>query len=477
MVYPKYPQVRSLWFEKLMAIIATLNLGLVLFNTSYVSWRDFYERNIPQLAKLYDPIKGIEPHRETEDYLATVNALTEQISQTGLQSSLVAAKLLELDRKSDEMVDTNPFAAANKSGTLEKIKNRMRSHVGKKSAKVSFETFWSQAYLSQNGWDKQIKFFNEKIRPLIAVNYYRHIGENGEFIDFFWVIDLPFVTLIAVELLARSFYIKRSHPGFSWLDAVLWRWYDLLFLIPFWRWLRVIPVIIRLDRAQLFTLQTIRRQIHRSVVANFAEELTEIIIVRIINQVQGSIKKADLTGLLLQKDQRTPYIDINNVNEIEAIANILVQTVVYGVFPKIQPEIVAILRHNIENVLKDSPLIRNLQILPMVEAAQSQLTEQIATQITTNLYNALVAATEDSSGAKLSSNLIQSFSTALGTELQKKQLMKEIQNLLSDFLEEVKINYIKRSPDEDMNQILEQTRQLHSKAAAQALVKKNSSAI
>ena len=83
-----------------MAIAAAVNLGLVLFDLSYVPWRDFYQRNFPALNHLnipgftlipslpygYDSIKGIEPHRETQNYLLTVNALKQQVTQTGLQS-------------------------------------------------------------------------------------------------------------------------------------------------------------------------------------------------------------------------------------------------------------------------------------------------------------------------------------------------------------------------------------------------------
>jgi hypothetical protein len=283
---------RNLWFERLMAIIASVNLGLVFFDLSYVPWRNFYIRNLPQVTQRYDPIKGIEPHRETENYLATVNALTEQVSQTGLQSPQVAQKLEELSRLSGEMIDSNPFAAVEKSGTLEKIKNRMRDRIGVKSSKQAFSTFWSQAYLSKRGWNQEINFFNQTIRPLIITNYYRSIGENGELIDKFWRIDLPFVILFAVELLARSFYIKRQHPGFSWSNAILWRWYDLFLLLPFWRILRVIPVLIRLDHARLLNLHPLRQQIHQGIVANFAEEITEIVVVRVINQVQGSIQRA-----------------------------------------------------------------------------------------------------------------------------------------------------------------------------------------
>ncbi|MHC5827826.1 MAG: hypothetical protein ACYT04_71060, partial [Nostoc sp.] len=157
----------------------------------------------------------------------------------------------------------------------------------------------------------------------------------------------------------------------------------------------------------------------------FAEELTEIVVVRVINQVQGSIQQGELTRWLSQPENLRPYIDINNVNEVEAIAGLLVKTIVYQVLPEIQPAIVAILRHNIETVFHQVPVYRNLQNLPGLEHAQTQLSEQLATQITTNLYKTLVSAVEDPVGAKLTSQLVQSFSDALGSQIKEKHLLSE----------------------------------------------------
>ncbi|MBD2610600.1 MAG: hypothetical protein RMY62_030120 [Nostoc sp. ZfuVER08] len=471
----KNPDKRNLWFERFMAILATVNLSLVLFDLSYVQWRDLYLQKFPQIVQIYDPIKGIETHRDTKKYLQTLDALEEQVSQTGLQSPEVKNQLEEITRLSNEMIDTNPFAGANKSGTLEKIKNRMRDRVNNESAKQSFAIFWSQPYLTQKGWLQEINFFNQRIRPLIATNYYRRIAESGEFINNFWIIDSVFVILFALELLGRTFFIKRQHLGLSWLEALLWRWYDLLLLLPFFRWLRIIPVLVRLDQAKLLSLHPVRRQINQGIVANFAEELTEIVVVRVINQVQASIKRGELIRWLSQQENVRSYIDINNVNEIEAIAGLLIKTVVYQVLPEIQPAIVALLRHNIETVIHQVPVYRNLQNLPGIGQAQSQLSEQLATQITTNLYKTLVSAVEDPVGAKLTSQLIQSFSDALTGQIKKKHLLAEIESLLSDFLEEIKINYVQRLSQEDIEQIIEQTRQLRTQASLPAVVDKGTS--
>lgn len=468
----KLTKQRNLWFERLMAIIATANLGLVLFNLSYIYERDFYLRYFPKIPQVYDQFKGIEPHRETEYYLATVETLKQKVSQTGLQSPQVELKLGELRRLSTEMIDSNPFALAGKSGKLEKIKNLIIAHTKQKSsAKLSFNAFWSQAYLSQKGWNKEINFFDQKIAPLIASNYYRHIGENDKFIDNFWMIDLPFMILFGLELLARSLYIKSRHPGFSWSNAIFWRWYDLFLLLPFYRWLRIIPVCLRLDQSKLLNLQPVRQQIHLGIIVNFAEELTEIIVVRVINQIQGSIQRGELVSWLLQKDHNFLHKDINNINEVEALTNLLMQTTIFHVLPKIQPEIVAILQHNIETILNQTPIYQNLQILPGVEQLQTQLSEQLAIQITTNLYNTLVAATQDPVSAKLSVQLVQSFSAAFGTEIQKKEVISEIQSLLLDFLEEVKINYLQNLSAEDIVLTLEQTKHLRTQVPIQPVFK------
>jgi hypothetical protein len=155
----------------------------------------------------------------------------------------------------------------------------------------------------------------------------------------------------------------------------------------------------------------------------------------------------------------------------------LVQTIVYQVLPKIQPEIAAILRHNIESAFRQAPIYRNLQNLPGLEVMQTQLSDQLATQITTNLYGAIVSATEDPVGAKLSSQLLQRFSEALGTEMQKKHVLSEIQNLLIDFLEEVKLNYVQRLSQEDMWKVLEQTKQLRRQPSVQPVQDKGSAVL
>lgn len=448
---------RNLWFERGMALLALTNLALVLFDSSYISLRNFYLREFPQLTVLYDPIKAIEPHRDTQRYLKTAEKLKSEVAENGLRSPQVEQTLQQLRSLSIEMVETNPFAVANKTGTLERIKNLMRRRIGNDSSKQSFSIFWSQAHLSQAGWLNEITFYDKNIKPLLETNYFRPMAETGGFVDKFWRIDIIFITIFGVEFLLRTYTLHRRHRKITWLDAMLWRWYDIFLLLPFWRWLRVIPVTIRLNQADLINLDRIQEQVNHGLVANFAAELTEVVVIRIINQLQSSIVQGDLTRLIAGRLNR-PYIDINNVNEVEAIASLLVKVTVYQVLPKVQPDLEAILRHSLDKILDQSPVYQGVQKIPGLGELPKQLLDRLVNDVSQSTYKAIVETLEDPVGAKLANDLVQHFSEALSSEVQSQQTIQKIQSLLLDFLEEFKINYVQNLSEQDLEGILEQTR-------------------
>lgn len=452
--------IGSRWLARLLAIVALVNFCLVLFDLSYIPWRDFYFQKVPSLTQLYDPIKGIKPHRETQRYLNKVNQLEQQLIQTGLQTPQVEESLQELRNLSNEMIADNPFAGANKSGTLEKIKHQLRDRVGKQSAREAFATFWSEPYLSQTNWQQEINFFNTHIRPLIQTNYYRGIGITGKFIDNFWLIDLPFVILFGLEFLVRSFYLSRRIAELTWLEAMLRRWYNILLLLPFWRWLRVIPVTIRLNQADLLNLEPLRAQINRDFINNFAEEITEIVGIRLIDQAQNSIKRGDVTRWLFQPETRRPYININNTNEMQAIASRLLHLTVYQVLPKIQPDIEALLHYNLKTAFNQSPIYRQLQNVPGVGHLPNQLSENLAKDLAATLYSTFTTILEDPIAGELLNSLMENFSKTLEAEVQKQHNVQEIQTLIVDLLEEIKINYVKGIAEDGVEKILDESYQI-----------------
>jgi hypothetical protein len=454
---------RNLWFERLMAIVALANLGLVAFDLSYVSLRDWWLRSLPELARLYDPVKGIEPHRETQSYLESADALERDL-QAGLQSPLVQTRLQELRDRSSEMIQGNSFAVDNKSGTLERIKNRIRERIygqrRNESARKAFDQFWSQEHLSQKGVDAELRFFNRELRPLIASNYYRSIGESGHYTDWFWLIDLPFIAFFGLEFLARTFYLSRRYKSISWLDAVLWRWYDLFLLLPFLRWLRVVPVILRLDQARLIDLTRIKTQASQGLVANISEDIAEVVVVQVIDRLQDAIAQGEVTRWLTQSINRQ-YIDLNQRDEIQELTAHVLKTTVYKVLPKIKPDLEALLRHNIEVILSQSPAYQGLKSIPLVGDLPRQINEQLVANVTEGAYSAIVTALEDKAGAELINSLVKNFGQTLTKELQSERSVQELESLITDLLEEVKINYVRQLNEQDVEGLMEETRQIH----------------
>jgi hypothetical protein len=242
---------------------------------------------------------------------------------------------------------------------------------------------------------------------------------------------------------------------------MLWRWYDIFLLLPVFRWLRIIPVTIRLSQAELLNLDRIQKQISQGFVANIAEDLTEVVVIRVINQVQTSIRGGDLAKWVSNREVR-PYIDLNNTDEVAALTTLIMQLTVYQVLPKIRPDIEALLQHHLEKILNQSPAYQGLQKVPGMEQLQHELTGRLVKEISQAVYDGInTAMEEDPVGEQLFRRLIQHLSEALGSEIQAKQTLQKIQSLLTDLLEEIKVNYVERLSEEDLEEVLEQTRAIH----------------
>ncbi|MEL6439863.1 MAG: hypothetical protein AAFQ80_11490 [Cyanobacteria bacterium J06621_8] len=476
----------NLWLEKLMALIATVNFFLVVFDLTYVPLRDFWlsgevtigkfdtayvqlkgieldllPTSVSELITGYDALKGIVPNRVTEPFLDKVEQLEAELKQNGVDSPQAIALMGDLRRRSIEIIQTDPFAEANKTGNLERIKNRMRQHLPNtsNSSKTAFWRFWNPDNF-RGRIIPELDFFNQEIKPLFATNYYRVVGENGGYIDYFGFIDFPFGALFALEFLGRSWYISRRRVGVSWLDAMLWRWYDVFFLLPFWRWLRIIPLTLRLNQAQFINLDSIQKQISQGLVAGIAEDVTEVVIIRLINQIQASVRNGDI-GRLLSQQTANPYIDLNDTNEIAELVRIFATVLANRVLPAIQPEAETLLEYSFDKALRESPAYRGIKLLPGGDRTIRNLSHQLVSQSYSAFNGALQAAlVEDEKFDRLLESLVSNLGKSLSTELQAQHSMNKIELLLVDLLEEIKVNYVERLSQEDIEDILEQTRSL-----------------
>ena len=449
------------WWSKLVALIALVNLGLGLFNLSYISLRDTYLQELPMLVSLYDPVKGIEPHPDTQHYLQRVDDLSRQLQQTGLESPQGTQHLQELRQHSTALIDENPFLDSNKFAAFAKLKRRMRERVGVESATAAFSQFWSQDYLQRAGWQDELAFFNQQMRPLLAANYFRAVAETGQFVDRFWWLDLYFIAFFAVDFLGRTLSLSRRHTGLSWGDAMLRRWYDALLLLPTWRWLRIIPVGVRLHQSQLVNMERWLSQITHEPAAYLADRVSQFLMVRLVNQTQDSIRQGEAVRVLLQSGD---YIRVNDTDKVDAIADRLLQITIYSVLPQVQPELKLLLRHS----LRQFDFYQQLQDIPAIGALPINVTDQVADYLAQITSEALAASYADQQGRDLFDNFTSQIKRSLRQELENQATQQELQTLLVDLLEELKLNYVQRAAQDNPEATLAEADRLHELAGKPA---------
>jgi hypothetical protein len=283
-----------------------------------------------------------------------------------------------------------------------------------------------------------------------------------------WQIDLAFTVFFGLELLIRTRLLSRRYQVHGF-DALMWRWYDLLLLCPFWRWLRIIPVALRLHQAKLINLYPLIDRLIKGFVSSIAVELTEVVVLRVLDQIQDLLRQGDLARWLLRTQEQ--YIDLNQVDEGQAIAQHLVTLLAYKVLPQLKPDIEALMHHSLTRVLSASPAYSGLQKLPGLGTWSNQLTHQMVAEVSQNTYQALIASLEDPEGIALIQKLLDRFGTTLSTEAQQSQSIDEIQSLLVALLEEIKVNYVQQLSNTDPEALRAETRRLYGET--QGMLKKS----
>ena len=166
MLSQKYPKSRRspLLFlsERIMALLILANVILVIFDVTYIKFRDWYLRADLYLQKISETPQ--------EKYLQKVDKLQEELKKNGLQSPKIENLLDDLRISSFEIfINRPPFRIIDNYGNLAKIKQRLTTHIDRENFSQAVQVFWQQDYLEAQGWQSQLEFFNEKIRPLMLL--------------------------------------------------------------------------------------------------------------------------------------------------------------------------------------------------------------------------------------------------------------------------------------------------------------------
>lgn len=444
-------------WARLVAVVGVINLVLVGFNLTYVPLRSLYLDYVPAVVQIYDPVKGIEPHPVTQDYLSAVDQVRSHIAQTGLQDAELLPLLSTLQQKSVALIEENPFQEAAQAASFSRLKRRIQHETGASSAQVGLQRLWQLPYLNEKSWPSVDDFLQTQVEPLLRQNYYREFLPTGQPWDDFWRWDLFFVGFFGSELLVRTLLLSSQSPGVSWGDTLARRWYEVPLVLPFWRWLRLVPVAIRLHRSQLVNVEKLLGQITHEPAAYLSERVMQYMIVQLINEAQTFVKD----GRLLEVWQRQPnYTTIGKPEKVDQITDRLVQLIVMRVMPSVKPDIELLLRHSLQQALAESDVYSSLDQIPGFGALPEEALNGIAEYLSEATCDVLTESYTDQEGRVILDQLSSDFRHALGRELRNKANSQELQTLATDLLEELKVNYVQRSPDQTPETTLQEVNQL-----------------
>ena len=424
-----------------MAVWAGVNLVWVAFDLTYLPLRTFWlQRNLtplpsvplvvpltllPDITPLYDPVKGIEPHRETEAYLASFRRL-DQALQAGASVASVAPLRRRQMLLTEQLINENPFLGSGNAGTLEKIKNRLRQRAGLDSAKQSAVLLLGDRWLASHPWQQERRFWQQQVLPLVATSYWRSIDENGRPTDHFWRFDLGlFQSVFALDILLRVLRLRRRFPGLSWRDALLRRWIDLPLLLPVWRWLRLAPVVERLSGAGLINVEPLRAAVSRAVVSLLALELFEVLALQLVDGTQ-SLLRSPQWPRWIRSLRSHQSVSLNDERELVELLRLWGPMVLGQVAPRLSPELQSVLGHALQQSMRD---------LPGGAVMPAAVSRQLATGVVDSLMElsrstADRLAQRDSRQVELLQRFADRFLDELGSSLEAGSTLERSQQLL-----------------------------------------------
>ncbi len=428
----------SVLWDIFMTLMAAINLSFILFDLTYLWLRPYYYHLLPNAVAIYDPVKGIEKHRETNKYLEKVQQIERIYQKEGKVNVEMIQLANELKQLSVLMIDTDPFKLSGQSAYLHEIKHRMRDYMHKQegyhfdSFKNAFNSFWS---LNDKKIVQRLDFFHKEIKPRLEVNFYRHRSVTGAFVDNFWRFDLPFLILFAIEFLVRWILAIKRKTYLRWFVFPLYNWYDVLGLIPakefrIFRLFRLVSIYVRLRRSNV---TNIGNDIVTRTVKKYSniltEEISDLVALRILSEVQDEVRHGSSMGVVSQAiGPKKEEIKEMLLDKVEIVTKTRLMP--------LKPSIKELTRISLEKSVtnRNSPLYN----VPLPESVMRPISMAIGEQIVEILFSTIEATVESEDGKKAIGEVINEAIDITIHEMGSKSMDILVQDILISSIDNIK---------------------------------------
>ena len=429
--------VRVMW-DVFMVWAAVVNLWLIAFDLTYLWLRPAYFHWVPVITRVYDPIKGIEPHPLTEAVLAEVDAV-ERLLDTNPRSPRLEPRLEELRRLSRRVLLENPFERSGQSRFFVVLKEQFIS------AARAHETFSPDVYDLTNMVDRywsgtpaelraKLERFDSSSRKGFELNYFREFDESGRLTDNFWVIDLPFLALFWAEFGVRWYLALRRRTYAKWFFFPIFNWYDVLGLVPnryfrVFRLLRAVSIYMRLRRSRLSGVG--RDPFSRAVawLSNVVtEEVSDRVALRILSELHEEISSGTHSRII--RETVEPRRD-----EIESVVIHQIQRLVSE--PETMERFRELLLLNLRNAVERTDAIRSVPLPQSILRPVVRFTGEIVLDTTLETIATTVDSEEGERAIReVASSILDEVFDGPGVA-QVEELVKDISLQVIDHIKDV----------------------------------------
>jgi len=382
-------------WDALMVWAAVVNLWLIAFDLTYLWLRPVYFHWVPVITRVYDPIKGIEPHPLTEAVLAEVDTI-ERLLETDPRSPRLEPRLAELRRLSKRVLLENPFERSGQSRFFVALKEQFITAA--RADETAGPDIYDLADTIDRYWSgppaelrAKLERFDHSSRNGFELNYFREFDERGRLTDNFWVIDLPFLALFWAEFGVRWYLALRRRTYARWFFFPIFNWYDVLGLVPnryfrVFRLLRAVSIYMRLRRSGRSGVG--RDPLSRAVawLSNvITEEVSDRVALRILSELHEEI--ANGTHGRIIRETLEP-----RRSEIEAVIVDQIRRLISE--PATVERMRELLRINLDNAVERSGAIRSVPLPRAILRPVVQYTGEIVLSTTLETITATLESEE-----------------------------------------------------------------------------------
>jgi hypothetical protein len=366
-------KVRLVW-DVFMVWVALINLWMILFDLSYLWLRPLYHEYVPVVTRVYDPVKGIEPHPLTQAFLEQIT-VTEAELVRNPRSPAIPEHVERLRELTMRLLRENPFERSGQGRVIDIIKDRLAGSIDRTGDALSDPQILRQA--TEAFWPDdpdrlldRLQNLDPRVLTALELNYFRGYDVDGRLIDYFWLLDLPFLILFWIEFSVRWIHALRAGTYARWFFFPIFNWYDVLGLIPVavfrpFRLLRAVSMYMRLQRSEL---SSVGKDVFTRTVLYFSniitEEVSDRVALRILSEFHEEIR--DGTHARIARS----VIEPRQVEIAVVLSDQIRQTLTD---PQTLDQLRSLARLNLEHAVESSEALQavpmpNVVLKPMVRA-------------------------------------------------------------------------------------------------------------